>query len=110
MKKKRYALILVLIHNLNITIYVIMIVLQAHIDFIKIEIYVLIDFQKIIILMKMIISIKNVFIDAKLVDNLEMKIIIIVMNVYQILHLLMIPLLFKVTAIIIAITIIILRL
>ena len=39
MKKKRYALILVMMHNLNITIYVIMIVLRAHIDFFKIEIY-----------------------------------------------------------------------
>ena len=87
-----------------------MIVQIIHIEYSLIEIYVLIHFQKVIILMKVIISIKNVFIDAKLVDNREMKIIIIVMNVYQIFHLLMIPLLFKVTAIIIAITIIILRL
>ena len=87
-----------------------MIVQIIHIEYSLIEIYVLIHFQKVIILMKVIISIKNVFIDAKHVDNLEMKIIIIANNVYQILHLLMIPLLFKVTAIIIAITIIILRL
>ena len=60
-----------------------MIVQIIHIEYSLIEICVLIHFQKVIILMKVIISIKNVFIDAKHVDNLEMKIIIIVMNVYQ---------------------------
>ena len=79
-KKKRNVWILVQMSNLSIIIYVIMIVPKILIDYSKIEIYVCSKCQKIIILIKKIISIKNVMKDAKLVVKREMKQLIIVMN------------------------------
>ena len=65
------------------------IVQVIHIEYFKIEIYVQLKFQKIIILIIMIIYIKNVIIHVKNVVNQEMKQIIIVMNVKMIILFLM---------------------
>jgi len=71
----------VILINLNIIIYVIMIVLLGHLKYILIEIYALKLFQKIIILIIMIIYIKNALIIVKNVQKKEMKLIIIAKNV-----------------------------
>jgi len=58
-----------------------MIVLLGHLKYILIEIYALKLFQKIIILIIMIIYIKNALIIVKNVQKKEMKLIIIAKNV-----------------------------
>jgi hypothetical protein len=68
----------------NIIINAMRIVQVIHIEYIKIEIYVQLKFQKIIILIIMIIYIKNVIILVKFVVNKEMKLLIIVINVRMI--------------------------
>ena len=57
------------------------IVQVIHIEYFKIEIYVQLKFQKIIILIIMIIYIKNAIILVKFVVKEEMKLLIIVTNV-----------------------------
>ena len=74
MKNKRNVWNHAMIINLNIIIYVMMIVQMVHIEYFKTEIYARLKFQTIII------YIKNVIIIAKNVLNWEMKLLIIVMN------------------------------
>ena len=80
MKNKRNVWNHAMIINLNIIIYVMMIVQMVHIEYFKTEIYARLKFQTIIISIIMIIYIKNVIIIAKNVLNWEMKLLIIVMN------------------------------
>ena len=60
-----------MMNNLNIIKYVIIIALIIHIDYLNQEIYVWLMFQKIFILMKMIIFIKNVTVNVKAAQNME---------------------------------------
>ena len=90
MKKKNYAQMNAMKANLNIIIFAIMIAQLILLGYSKIEISVLIKFQKIFIQIIEIIFIKNVIILVKYVVYQEMKKIIIVMNVQIIIYLLMI--------------------
>ena len=72
MKNKRNVWNHAMIINLNIIIYVMMIVQMVHIEYFKTEIYARLKFQTIIISIIMIIYIKNVIIIAKNVLNWEM--------------------------------------
>ena len=76
-----------MIINLNIEIYVIIIVLMIHIVYLKLEIHVQTIYQKIFTLILKIKYIKNVILLVKNAINQEMIRIIIVMNVNIIIHL-----------------------